>query len=240
MPTKQSNISLAYRGIEFFQNMLEMNKPFSFPRYGDGEFSSILGYSGANCDGVRYTSELQESLTETLKYPHLQDEYFYGLLAIALRMYRPYIEKFTQIHNLSITWTEATFLVAANRNGKFSGFLDVVRKRPLLYVGPKYLQRLPDVLGFKIDYFVTVPEKAAFESKENIVNKVLVYADKADFIGFSAGPASKWLIWKLFPDIGETHTLFDFGSVFDGYAGRPSRKYQKRETWEEIARKNLT
>ncbi|KKK82408.1 hypothetical protein LCGC14_2803700, partial [marine sediment metagenome] len=209
MPTAPI-IQLAYRGIQHFENLIEKEIPFSFPRYGDGEFSSILGYSGKNCDGVRYTEELRNSLLETLINPHLNDEYYYGILAVALRFYRPYIEKFTSIHNLKMTWTEATFLVAANRHGKFSCFLDTLRKRPLLYVGPTYLRKLPDVLGLKIDYFIEIPEKTAFEQREVIRNEILIAPSKADFIGFSAGPASKWLIWSLFPDIGDKYTLFDF------------------------------
>jgi hypothetical protein len=238
MPTG-SNIKLAYRGIPYFEDLIEKEVPFSFPRYGDGEFSSILGYSGKNCDGVQYTEKLRNSLIKTLISPHLEDMYFYGMLAVALRFHRPYIEKFISINNLSMTWTEATFLVAANRHGKFSRFLDILRKRPILYVGPKYLRKLPDVLGLKIDYFIEIPEKTAFASREKIRKEVLSRAGKADFIGFSAGPSSKWLIWSLFPDIGDKYTLFDFGSIFDAYVGRPSRKYQKRKTWAKIAEANL-
>ena len=238
MPTDPV-IKLAHRGIKYFEELIEKEIPFSLPRYGDGEFASILGYPGKNCDGVQYTAELRESLIETLINPHLEDMYFYGMLAVALRFYRPYIEKFTSINNLRMTWTESTFLVAANRHGKFSNFLDTLRKRPILYVGPTHLRKLPDVLGLKIDYFIQIPEKTAFEQREVIRNEVLAAPSKAKFIGFSAGPASKWLIWALFPDIGDKYTLFDFGSIFDGYVDRPSRKYQKRKTWSAIAQANL-
>ena len=235
----KSVISLKHGKIEYFTDLIQRNVPFSLPRYGDGEFSSILGYPGKNCDGVKYSTDLQEALIETLKYPHLQSNYYYGLLAVALKFFRPYIEKFTVVNNLDITWTEATFLVAANRQGKLRNFLKVLQQRPVLYVGPKYLQVVADVARLQIKHFIDVPERNAFEARQDIVNKVLVYADKADFIGFSAGPATKWLIWALYPDIGDTHTLFDLGSIFDGYVGRPSRKYQKRRTWKKIVRENL-
>lgn len=234
-----SIISLAHRGIGHFETMIMQEIPFSFPRYGDGEFSSILGYTGMNCDGVEYTSALRDALIETLTYPHLQSNYYYGMLAIAFRYFRPYIERFIEMHNLDITWTEATFLVAANRHGKLSNFLNILYQRPILYVGPMYLQGLAEVLGLQIPHFITIPPVTAFEVREDIRNKVLVYADKADFVGFSAGPATKWLIWSLYPDLGDTHTLFDFGSIFDAYVGRPSRKYQRRNTWAKIAQANL-
>lgn len=232
-------IKLAHRGIDYFQKMIEQKIPFSLPRYGDGEFSSILGLPGQNCDGIKYTPELRDCLVETLVYPHLQENYYYGLLAIAFKWFRPYIEIFVTKNDLDMVWTEATFLVAANRSGKFASFLQTLRRRPILYVGPTYLQRAAEVLRLRVSHYIHIPEKTAFEDRENIRNKVLVYADKADFVGFSAGPATKWLIWALFPDIGDTHTLFDFGSVFDGYVGRPSRKYQRRATWADIAEANL-
>jgi hypothetical protein len=169
----------------------------------------------------------------------LQDNYYYGLLAIAFKFFRPYIEKFSVTNNLDIKWTEATFLVAANRQGKLGNFITVLQQRSILYVGPKYLQGVVDVPGLPVKHFIDVPERNAFEARQDTVNKVLVYADKADFIGFSAGPATKWLIWALYPDIGDTHTMFDLGSIFDGYVGRPSRKYQKRRTWKKIVRENL-
>lgn len=237
---QSSILKLAYRGLDFFQGKIARNEPFAFPRYGDGEFASILGFPGKNCDGVRYTTDLQNALSETLRYPHLDDSYYYGLLAIAVRFFKPYIERFVVVNSLDILWTEATFLVAANRHGKLGNFLNVLQTRPILYVGPKPLRGLPEALGLQIAHFIEIPPVTAFEAREEIVNKVLVYADTADFVGFSAGPATKWLIWSLFPDLGETHTLFDFGSIFDGYVGRPSRKYQRRDTWSGFAQANTS
>lgn len=238
MPTSPA-INLAYRGIQHFESLIEKEIPFAFPRYGDGEWSSILGHPGENCDGVQYTEKLRNSLMKTLISPCLQDTYFYGMLAVAFQFHQSDIEKFVSKHKLQMTWTDATFLVATNRRGGFAGFLDTLRKRSMLYIGPKYLRKLPEVLGLRINYFIEVPEKTAFESREAIRKEILSQAGKADFIGFSTGPLSKWLIWVLFPDIGDKYTLFDFGSVFDGYVGHASRKYQKRKTWAKMAKANL-
>ncbi|MHA2086265.1 MAG: hypothetical protein ACXABD_21180 [Candidatus Thorarchaeota archaeon] len=181
---EKSVIKLAYRGIDYFISLIQQEIPFSFPRYGDGEFSSILGYHGQNCDGIKYTDELREALTETLRYPHLNETYYYGLLAIAIRFFKPYIERFTIANNLDIMWTEATFLVAANRHGRLAPLLAALQPRPMLYVGPSYLKDVGRVLGLDIPYFIEIPEKTAFQDRESIKNKVLVYADVADFVGF--------------------------------------------------------
>jgi hypothetical protein len=118
-------------------------------------------------------------------------------------------------------------------------FLSALRTRPILYVGPKYLREIDNAVGLDLKHFITVPDRTAFAEKDKILNQILVYADTANLIGFSAGPTTKWLIWSLFPALGETHTLFDFGSVFDGYVGKPSRKYQRRDSWSDILQANL-
>ncbi len=238
MPTSPA-INLAHHGIQHFENLIEKEIPFALSRYGDGEFASILGHSGENCDGVQYTKKLHESLMKTLLSPRLQETYFYAMLSVAFEVYQSDIEGFVFEHKLQMIWADVDFLVTANRRGEFAEFLDILRKRSILYVGPEYLQKLPETLGFRIDYFIEVPEGNAFESREIIRDEILSQADKTNFIGFSTGPLSKWLIWVLFPDIGDRCTLFDFGSIFDGYVDHASRRYQKRETWAKIAEANL-
>jgi len=235
-----SIINIVNRDISYFELLLKERTPFALARYGDGEFLSILGYSGKNCDGVPYTPELRYALSETLLYPHLQENYHYGMLAVALRFLRPHIEKFIRANNLDITWAEATFLVAANRQGKLAEFLKTLRSRRMIYVGPKYLRNIDKIVNLRIKAFVTIPEKTAFEERYAIIDRILTVSDRADVIGFSAGPATKWLIWQLFTEIGESHTLFDFGSIFDGYVGRPSRKYQRRSNWPSLIASNLS
>lgn len=226
--------------LEYFQAKLLSKEAFSFARYGDGEFSSILGLPGMNCDGVEYTSQLQVALLETLQYPHLNDNYYYGILKIAMKKLGQQIELFCRRNNLEIVWLESTFLVAANRNGKLADFLDVLRTRPIIYVAPRYLREATSRLKLPVRKFVEIPDKTAFEDRYRILERIYKECGQARFIGFSAGPATKWLIWSLFPDLGQTHTLFDFGSLFDGYSDRPSRLYQKRETWTEVMKLNLT
>jgi len=240
MSESPSILQIVQGNLEYFQNEIKERRPFSFVRYGDGEFASIFGQQGSNCDGVKYTHELQFALTETLRYPHLNDNYHYGILAIALRTMRQQIEKFVRANNLELVWTEATFLVAANRTGKLAEFLGVMRQCPIIYVAPDYLRKVTTVPGLKIKQFITVPERGAFEQRYFIADKILEHANKSNFIGLSCGPATKWLIWSLFPEIGQTHTLFDFGSIFDGYVGRLSRMYHKRPAWIDAQKSNLS
>jgi len=55
-------------------------------------------------------------------------------------------------------------------------------------------------------------------------------------VSFSAGPTTKVLIHNLH---GRGHFLIDFGSLWDIYVGKRTRRYHKRIT-PKVIRRNLT
>jgi hypothetical protein len=59
-----------------------------------------------------------------------------------------------------------------------------------------------------------------------------------EVVGFSAGMTTNVLIYDLFPDYGQSLSLVDFGSVWDVYAGRLSRSYQRRMDVETLREQN--
>lgn len=48
-----------------FTRYIEEGIPFSFSKYGDGEYMCVAGFPGANCDGDTYTNELREDLAKS-------------------------------------------------------------------------------------------------------------------------------------------------------------------------------
>ena len=208
--------------------------PFTLARYGDGEWSSILGHRGKNCDGVVYSDRLCAALQKTL---FDKKDYDYGMLAIAMRLFRNSIQTFHAKNNLDMTWVEATFLVAANRHGRLAPLIDGLKTRRLLYVGPKHLREIGNILP--VDTFIEVHPTGSFENWENTVREVLYNKNRGDFVGISSGPAAKVMIHALFDHIGDTHSIMDFGSIWDGYVGVPSRKYMRRNTWKDFLKRNL-
>lgn len=221
--------------LKEFTNKVYAKEPFALSRYGDGEWASILGVTGENCDGVRYTPELQSELQRTIFEPK---EYTYGILAIAARFFKPDIARFHTLHGIDIDWVESTFLVQANRMGRLAPFLEALATRTIIYVGPKHLERVRDFLPIK--WFVEVPEKGAFEVRKEIQEAILESRRFGDFVAISAGPASKVIIYDIWDDLKDTHAVMDMGSVFDGYVGLQSRKYMRRDGWKNTMQKNLT
>lgn len=214
---------------------LERKEPFGLARYGDGEFASILGMKGQNCDGVAYTPELQQALQNTLF--DTQEDMDYGMLAVAMKFFKPYIIEFHLRHELDINWVEATFLVAANRHGKLNPLIRALQDRRILYVGPKHLRGAGQFLPIKS--FIEVHPSNAFANWKRDVERVVDQANEVDLIGISAGPTANVMVHALWKRLGGSHTIVDFGSIWDGYVGRPSRKYMKRSTWNDLARENL-
>ncbi|MBP8137467.1 MAG: hypothetical protein KAY61_04620, partial [Candidatus Eisenbacteria bacterium] len=52
--------------LEAFVTPLEKGEPYSFTRFGDGEWYAILGAPGANADGHQYFPQLGSDLREVL------------------------------------------------------------------------------------------------------------------------------------------------------------------------------
>ena len=65
-----------------YVDKLKRNVPFSFSRYGDGEWNAILGKPGMNCDGHEFFPEMGKLLKQTVLNPL---DYFYAIQGAALR-----------------------------------------------------------------------------------------------------------------------------------------------------------
>lgn len=220
--------------LEQYIDRINSGEPFALARYGDGEFASILGHSGQNCDGVRYSDLLCKALTRTLLD---SKSYDYGILAVAVRLFRNSIEKFHQMHDLDIPWIEATFLVAANRHGKLRPFIKCLQKRRIIYVGPSHLAEISKFLP--ITEHIAVHPTNAFAHWEQTAETILSRRGKGDFIGISCGPTSEVLIHTIYDELKDSHAIMDLGSIWDGYVGVNSRKYMRRVTWKNIREVNL-
>jgi len=106
-----------------------------------------------------------------------------------------------------------------------------MRERHVVVVGPPWLKGLPFA-----DEFVPVRSKDCWQDVDKIERRLRGKADSV--ISFSAGPAAKVLIWRLWPALGDTSWLIDFGSVWDVYCGKKTRRYHKRVT-ASIIKRNL-
>lgn len=216
--------------LSYYVDLMKESKPFSFARYGDGEWLTILGFYGLhNSNGCTFTQVLSDALRGVLKR---QNNYFHSILMVAKKE-RPINFKGEQVpygasaisqwlddNGVTMDWYNGDVLLDANLAGELYPLIEQVRGRRVLYVGNEKLRGLNGRgVGF-FDYitYVQVPPTNAYQAKDVILGDVLRYIKKykIDFVGWSSGLAAKVFIDEVFmyePGV----TQIDFGSSFDGY-----------------------
>jgi hypothetical protein len=216
--------------LSYYVDLLKENKPFCFVRYGDGEWLTILGFYGLhNSNGCTFTRELSEDLRAVLKR---QNPYYHAILKVAKRERDvnfngglvPYglssISKFLDDNKIGLYWYNGDVLLNANLEGKLWPLIEQIRKRRILYIGNERLRGLNGrgVGLFDFITYIQVPPQNTHSIKAQLVETVKTFIPKykIDFIGWSAGLASKVFIDEVFmayPDV----TQIDFGSTFDAF-----------------------
>lgn len=211
---------------------LDGRTPLSQANYGDGEWLSITGRGrGAQCDGQSYTPEAAKLLLLTLTQPR---PYWYGGReteehhVAGIRFCK---EKGHRIGG--VRWIDRDILHRAEKAGEAGPWLAALRRRRVMIVGPAHLRGfdLVPAVGF-----VEVPSRDAFNAIDRLEREIRAEAVRCrpEMILFSAAFAAKVLIWRLWPTLGQTTSLFDVGSGFDGFCGSLSRGYHRRPTWPPL------
>jgi len=216
--------------VQALAAMVRGNDPFTFARYGNGEWDAILGKGTRTGSGSQdFTSELRAQLARTViehddKILGMQSERYLRKLGL----WTPVLD-WLEVCAPDAVWAPGDVLHWASRDGQLYQFIDVMRDvRPIL-VGPEWLSRLDfDHLLFKIpsiNCWFVVDE----------ITKRLVKFPAGQVICLSAGPAAKVIAHRLH---GLGHRIIDCGSLWDVYCWRPSRKYHHAMT-PQIIEANL-
>lgn len=231
--------------LKFYTDQIENGSPFSFIRYGDGEWSAILGDRSRTSSGSHTLRlpVLRRDLSDSLTKPRRADNCYYSLRETSINERAGRRGKqashWLKQNTRKIRWHNCTILYQSSRKGQLYPFIRSLRNSPLpvVVVGPKRLRALsPSV--FEFAHFVEIPNRDAYVMKTPIIKRVLEVETPALFL-FVAGPAAKALIYKLFKPLGETCTMIDCGSLWDIYVGKKTRQYHRRMKPETIKR-NIT
>jgi hypothetical protein len=199
---------------------IKERKPFTFSRFGDGEFSAILQRPGKNCDGHDYFPEMGAALATVLRS---RPTYQVGIQNHALRTI-PELPVWLQHNDLEVgDFVNADVWHHASIKEQFDPFFEAIQNRPVLLVGPHNLTKM----GIH-SYWVEVPERNCWNSFDAIMRGIDNYIDHADIVLFSASMPAKIMIDQLHARCGETKTLLDMGSVFMPYVGIANRSYHKK------------
>jgi hypothetical protein len=223
--------------LSLYAEGLASGKPYSFARYGDGEWSAMLGKQGANCDGHQYTPELGRRLCAAVSQPA---DYLYGLQRCAMRNDGRAIARFVRKNKVNIPWHNSDVLHLANIDGRLYPLVNELRKMCVVMVGPEYLRKAEGRL-FPFAQFIEVPQKDCFRAVERLKEEIVqaVKGREKMVIALSASMAANVIIHELYPQLGKAHWMIDFGSLWDIYAGVKSRGHYNTLDWEKLMRINL-
>lgn len=249
--------------LSHYVSLLEKREPFSFARYGDGEFLVILGFVGIkNSNGCTFTQALRDDLLDVLRDA---SPYHHGMLRVALSFKRvpdatgkihefkgrERISKFLEDMDCQIKWVGGDILLENALKGNLFPLIQQIREYRVLYVGNERLRGI-NMRGagfFPYVSYIEVPPQNTHTVKDQIVRRVLdaIQTHRIDFVGWSSGLAAKVMINDVYKSTGGQVTQIDFGSIFDGYFSPLShiRKGGSRSyirsggyDWEDLKQRN--
>jgi hypothetical protein len=225
--------------LSYYVSMLGQGKPFSFSRFGDGEWNAILGKPGENCDGHEFFPQLGADLRDALLHKH---PYLYGMQMRAVKCMGKEMRQFLDNNGISIEWQDADVFHYCNNAATLFPLIRQLRTMKVVVVGPAHLRALQDSV-FPYGGFIEIPLKNCYLDKENIFRRIAGYHEESGtgpaVYAFSASMTANVLIHRLYPLMGKTSWLIDFGSLWDVYVGVKSRSGYEKEDWTTRIGKNL-
>jgi hypothetical protein len=223
-------------------DLLARGVPHSFSKWGDGEFGPVLltdarwrhhfaGKRSVSCGKHSIIPEMCEALKRVLVE---RPTYMIGISPHTLDWMGAGVREFIAENNLGdISWCNANALHGASRAGTFRPYVDIMRRRKVVIVGPPHLASLSNRIP--VAEFVTIPAVDCWKAANGIYDRCLKAAAAGDVFMVSAGPVAKWLIHELHKKVGHSHTLIDAGAVWDVYAGVNTRSYHSGVNLEQLS-----
>lgn len=210
-------------GLTWYANKIYKGECFSFVRYGDGEWSLTLGLWDHKEKSNRFPTA-KNKLGNTILKPQ-GVEYYYAMQSLPFlsrEKLLPLIEVWLKQYNAcDIQWHCAEVFHRASRAKQLVPLIEQLWQRPVTVVGPEWLDKLPFTKSF-----IQVDSTNCWKDM-NVIEKQLQIIPAGTVISFSTGPMTKILIHRLFPILGKTCWLIDFGSLWDPYCGVFSRGYHR-------------
>lgn len=212
-------------GLVWYTNKIQSEEYFSLVRYGNGEWDCILGTKDRTGSGSQWLniSTLKNALCASILNIHSENYYMamQSLSYLGKEGFIPKIERWLQLNNASIRWHSGEVFHRASGARQLAPLIKQLWERSVVIVGPKWLGKLPFA---KI--FIEIASKDCWKDVDAIEGR-LRGISAGTVVSFSAGPTTKVLIHRLFPILGKTCWLIDFGSLWDPYCGVFSRSYHR-------------
>ena len=229
---KTKNINNSFK---YLNKRLEQKDRLFFVRFGDGEFVTMLKKDHRN---YVYNKNLDKEVENSFKirdknyliscpinYPY--DEYHAKGIYKQHSWQKEMIDLITK-KNLNVNYTfenPCIFQCLAVFNPKkLEFFLEKhIRHKKKMFIGSTNKDVTESLYG-KIDYFIEIPNKNAYESINEWWPKILENIDKVDLVIPSAGSSSNAIALRLW-NLNYNVKLIDFGSIVDAAEKKISRTW---------------
>lgn len=234
-------MKVANPGLPFYANRIKQGRPFSFVRFGDGEWTAGISHdrsrttSGSQALNIK---GLQEDMRRGFVNCPVAENYMPALRPTSLN---PAIEKWVAGNvPKGVKWHDCRVFYLSSAHGVLFPLIEALRtlKIPLVLVGPVRLWSLRLTGIFPNASFVIIPGKDCYTMKNALLEQIRALPHPA-FVGFTAGPTAKVMIYELYQALGDTSFFIDFGSLWDVYVGHKTRNYHKTMTFETVRRNIL-
>lgn len=226
--------------LKFYAARINKRQPFTFVRYGDGEWSAIFQDRSRTSSGSQALNipTLKDAMTKSVVKAHRADNYFPAYRRTAMK---PRIRKWLRDNASGVNWHDCTVFYKASRHGALHPFIKAVQELgyPVVVIGPERLRKL-DGKAFDIAQFIQLPNRDCWQDRRRVMKECMSVKGPA-FFTFTAGPAAKPWAWQLYQTKGKDSFILDLGSLWDPYVGKRSRSYHKTLLKNPaIMRRNLT
>jgi len=240
------------KSIEYLIDKLNNNNKIAFLRFGDGDFQmmfkeqigTMVGHSNQNY----VTNEMHKEMLESYNFDN--DNYLIGDVygSKSERNTLTNVNNMVKIHrnepftkknnNLSYICIQEAFLTDKNN---FLKFVNSINKSKTVFVGA-YLEPILTKFYGNIIHHIETPATNSANYVDELEQKILSINKPFDQIIFSAGQASRLLIYRLWKKLNVK--FIDVGSVSDMIIiNSPSFKNIKKRshliTYKKLIKNNL-
>lgn len=207
----------------YYVDKLKNNIPFSFSKYGDGEWNAMIGKTGYNGDDNEFFPQMGEQLRSAVIRPL---EYTYAIKYSAIRNDGKKIASFLKKNNSNLIWQNADVFTCASQEEQCYPLIRELKQKQLVIIGPEHLYTLKNIC-FKHMDFIEIPDRNCYLKLNTIINKILTYnKNKSGIIySLSASMTANIIIHKLFPLVGKENWLINFGSLWNVYIDKETREH---------------
>lgn len=223
--------------LSYYMDLLKRGVPFSYLRYGDGEWNCALETICPGYGFQKFTPALCRDVQVSLVKYYKDHCYIMALAPIYHFRNRmgswELIASFLRENSLNIEWVSTQPFNRASEMGKLWPFIQHLQQRDIIIVGPPRYKKLRSL--FPEAAFVTIPGKHCHAKLAAIQEEVLAQKLPA-IILITAGPACVVLIHRLFEEIGRHSTMIDIGSMWAPYIGQTEHGAHQRMTKEVMGR----